>query len=196
MVKVTKTNISGTVQAVLLSPDRETGLEKARTNELVMTFAGIQGDCHSGITRASDGRMQQLYQLGTPVANSRQVSILSTEEMAKIASDMDINELKPEWLGANVVTSGIPDLTLLPPSTRLVFSSGATVIVDVENGPCRFVGDVIDAHYPDRGRFFVKAATGKRGVVGRVEREGKIVPGDTIKVHIPPQRIWPHGQDD
>ena len=192
---VTKIAITGKVEAVLLNPDRKTGLEKARTGELVMTFAGIEGDCHSGITRASDGRMIKLYKRGTPVANSRQVSILSTEEMDEIAAAMGLDELLPEWLGANIITSGIPELTKLPPSTRMVFSSGATIIVDVENGPCRYVGDVIEKHHPGKGSAFVAAATGRRGVVGRVECEGKIRPGDEITLHIPPQRIYEPAND-
>jgi len=195
MALVKKITITGKVEAVLLSPDRETGLEKARAGELVMTFAGIEGDCHSGLTRPSDGRMTNLYERDTPVANSRQVSILSHEELDEIASNMNIDTLPPEWVGANIITSGIPQLTQLPPSTRMVFSSGATIIVDLENGPCRYVGDVIDKHYPEKGKFFVKFAMGKRGIVGRVEREGKIRPDDEIVLHIPIQRIYEPAND-
>ena len=193
MVMVSKLDFTGKVEVVLSSPDRNSGLEKTRVDQLVMTFAGIDGDCHSGMTRLSDGRMIKLYKRGTKVANSRQVSILSVEELAEIASAMELDEIRPEWAGANIVTSGIPSLTQLPPSTRMVFSSGATIIVDVENGPCRYVGDVIDKYCPGKGAGFVRAASGKRGIVGRIEREGLIRPGDDISLYIPPQRIYRFG---
>src|SRR5262249_24542730 len=125
--------------------------------------------------------------------NTRQVSILSTEELGQVAAALDIPRHKPEWVGANVVTEGIPDLTLLPPATRLTFSSGATLIVDLENAPCRHVGEVIDKHHPGGGAGFVRCATNKRGVVAWVEREGEIAVDDAIVLHLPPQRLWHRG---
>ena len=101
---------------------------------------------------------------------------------------MDIPEVKPEWVGANLVTSGIPDLTLLPPSTRLQFPSGATLVVDLENAPCRFVADVIAKHHRDAADRWIKAATHKRGVTAWVEREGEVRVGDAITLFLPPQR--------
>jgi MOSC domain len=190
MAVLTRLDLTGTVVALLANPDRKTGLEKARVDRLALTFDGIVGDCHSSRTRASDGRMVTQYQRGTEVANTRQVSILSQEELAEIAANMGIAELPPEWVGANLVTSGIPDLTLLPPSTRLMFSSGATLIVDMENAPCRYVGEVIDKHHPGKGSAFVAVARHKRGVVAWVERPGAIALGDTIVLHVPPQRLY------
>jgi MOSC domain-containing protein YiiM len=100
--------------------------------------------------------------------------------------------VKPEWVGANVVVSGIPDLTLLPPSTRLQFPSGAMIVVDAENHPCRYPADIIARHHPEQKKGFVAAAMHKRGVVGWVEAEGVIGTGDRITVWIPPQRIYAH----
>jgi MOSC domain-containing protein YiiM len=140
----------------------------------------------------SDSRLLQQYPRGIPIANTRQVSIVSGEELAEVGEAMETAQLKPEWLGANLVTKGIPDLTLLPPSTRMMFSSGATLIVDGENAPCRQVGDVIEQHYPGKGWQFPKLARNKRGLVAWVEREGAIAVGDEIVLHIPPQRIYSH----
>jgi hypothetical protein len=91
-----------------------------------MVFDGIVGDCHSSRIYKSDSRLLQQYPRGIPIANTRQVSIVSGEELAEVGEAMETAQLKPEWLGANLVTKGIPDLTLLPPSTRMMFSSGAT----------------------------------------------------------------------
>ena len=79
---------------------------------ITLNFAGIVGDCHSGLTRKSDSRTLRLYRRDTDIRNVRQLSLLSVEELAEVAAAMDIPEVKPEWVGANLVTSGIPDLTL------------------------------------------------------------------------------------
>jgi MOSC domain-containing protein YiiM len=192
MAVLEKLKVHGRVEALLANPRRETGLEKHRADRLTLTFDGVEGDCHGGRTRPSDSRMVTQYPKGTEVANTRQVSILSVEELAEVARTLGIPELPPEWVGANIVVSGIPDLTLLPPSSRLMFSSGATIIVDLENAPCRYVGDVIEKHHPGVGSKFVAAAKHKRGVVGWVEKPGAIVPGDEVTLHVPPRRPWAH----
>jgi len=192
MAVLEELKIEGRVEALLASARRETGLEKRRAERLDLTFDGVEGDCHGGRTRPSDSRMVTQYARGTEVANTRQVSILSVEELAEVARTLGIPALPPEWVGANIVVSGIPDLTLLPPSTRLMFSSGATIIVDLENAPCRHVGDVIEKHHPGVGAKFVAAAKHKRGVVGWVEKPGAIATDDVIKLYAPPRRLWAH----
>ncbi|MGH8432123.1 MAG: MOSC domain-containing protein, partial [Solimonas sp.] len=133
---MTKLAFTGRVEALLKSPDRAAGLEKARVESLKLSFNGIEGDCHGGLTRKADVRTIRQYPRDTPIRNVRQLTLLSVEELSQIAGVMEIPAVKPEWVGANVVTSGIPDLTLLPPSSRLQFPSGATIVVDMENEPC------------------------------------------------------------
>ncbi len=189
---LTKLSFQGTVERLLANPDRDTGLEKQAVPELRLLFSGIEGDCHGGLTRKSDSRMLKQFKRGTPVRNSRQLSVLSMEELAEVADRMGIPAVQPEWVGANLVTRGIPDLTLLPPSSRLQFTSGAMIVVDIENHPCRYPADIIQRHNPEQKMGFVKAAMHKRGVVGWVEAEGAVRLGDTITVWIPPQRIYSH----
>ncbi len=189
---LTKLTLTGRVELLLVNPDRDTGLEKQSVLRVDLLFSGIDGDCHGGLTRKSDSRMLKQFKRGTEVKNTRQVSILSTEELAEVAEAMGIPEVKAEWVGANLVTSGIPDLTLLPPSTRLQFPSGAMIVVDIENLPCRYPAAIIEKHYPEQVKGFVSAAKHKRGVVGWVEAEGEIRRGDTITVWLPPQRTYGH----
>lgn len=189
---LSKLPFQGTVDLLLANPDRDTGLEKQPVPEFRLLFSGIEGDCHGGLTRKSDSRMLKQFKRGTPVRNSRQISILSVEELEEVAARMEIPAVKPEWVGANLVTRGIPDLTLLPPSSRLQFPSGAMIVVDIENHPCRYPADIIAKHNPEQKMGFVKAAMHKRGVVGWVEAEGIVRPGDTITVWIPPQRLYSH----
>lgn len=189
---LTKLSFQGTVELLLASPDRDTGLEKQKVTDARFLLTGMDGDCHGGFSRKSDSRMLKQYKRNTEVRNSRQVSILSVEELAEVAGRMQIPEVKPEWVGANMVLSGIPDLTLLPPSTRLQFPSGAMIVVDAENHPCRYPADIISKNHPEAAMGFVKAAMHKRGVVGWVEAEGVISAGDAVTIWIPPQRIYSH----
>lgn len=190
MPLLTKLAATGRVEALLKNADRETGLEKSRTDGLSLRFDGIAGDCHSGLTRPADVRTIKQYPRGTTIRNVRQLTLLSVEELSQIAAIMEIPEVKPEWVGANLVTSGITDLTLLPPSSRLQFPSGATIVVDMENEPCRYPADIIASHNPDQKVGFVKAAKHKRGITAWVEREGDVALGDQITVWIPPQRLY------
>jgi hypothetical protein len=189
---LTKLPFQGTVDLLLASPERNTGLQKAAVRQARLQFSGMEGDCHGGLTRLSDSRMLKQYKRGTTVRNSRQLSILSLDELAEVAERMGIPAVKPEWVGANMVVRGIPDLTLLPPSSRLQFPSGAMVVIDAENHPCRYPADIIAKHHPEARMGFVKAAMHKRGLVGWVEAEGMIRAGDSITIWIPPQRIYSH----
>jgi hypothetical protein len=189
---LTKLPFQGTVDRLLASPDRDRGLEKTAVTEARLQFSGMEGDCHGGLTRPSDSRMLKQYKRGTTVRNSRQLSILAVEELAEVAERMGIPAVRPEWVGANMVVRGIPDLTLLPPSSRLQFPSGAMIVIDAENHPCRYPADIIAKHHPEARMGFVKAAMHKRGLVGWVEAEGMIRMGDAITIWIPPQRIYSH----
>ncbi len=192
MAYVKEISIVGRVDACLLSPDRATGLEKSPTGSLTLTFDGIVGDCHSGPTMVSDARTLKQYPRGVPLKNRRQVSIVSVEEMAEVAEALAIPVLPPECVGANLLVSGIPDLTILPPATRMMFSSGATLIIDLENQPCKYPAEIIERHHPGHGSAFVARAKHKRGLVAWVEREGTIASGDSIRLLLPPQRLWNH----
>ena len=189
---LSKASFTGRVEMLLVNPDRHSGLEKREVAEVSLLFAGIEGDCHGGLTRKSDSRMLKQFPRGTEVKNARQLSILAVEELAEIARNMGIAAVKPEWVGANLVTSGIPDLTLLPPSSRLQFPSGATIVIDIENLPCRYPAAVIEKYHPEPAMGFVKAARNKRGLVGWVESQGVVRTGDLITLWIPPQRIYAH----
>ena len=189
---LSKTSFSGTVTQLLASPDREAGLEKQRREAVILRFDGVEGDCHGGLSRKSDSRMLKQFKRGTVVKNARQVSMLSEEELAEVALKMGIPAIRPEWVGANIVIRGIPDLTLLPPSTRMRFPSGAAIVVDLENLPCRYPADIIARQHPEQKQGFVAAARHKRGVVGWVEAEGDIRLGDSITLWLPPRRLYSH----
>jgi hypothetical protein len=154
-----------------------------------LVFGGIRGDLHSGLTRPACSRTRW-HPRGTTICNTRQLSILSVEECAEIAELLRISCIDPRLLGANMVTTGLPELTTLACGTRLQFPSGATLFITEENRPCRQPGaKLADARQQARLETeFPRAAMGRRGLVCLVEREGRIVTGDAIKV------IAPHTQ--
>ena len=188
----TKLSFTGKVELLLARERRGDGFDKQQRQSLSLKLSGPECDCHTGLTRLSDSRTLLTYKRNTAIRNVRQLTIISVEEMADIAMAMGLPSIDASWLGANVVTSGIPDLTLLPPSTRLQFPSGATVVVDMENAPCRQVADEISKSHPEQGPSFVKAATNKRGLTVWVEREGDVKIGDSVTIFVPPQRIYRH----
>ena len=104
------------------------------TGEVMLQFGGFAGDRHFGLTRASDSRTPW-HPRGTVIGNTRQISIVSIEECAAVAQDMGIARIYPSWLGANLAFKNVADLSAMPPSTRILFPSGATLFVTEENVP-------------------------------------------------------------
>lgn len=174
-------------------PDRDAALPSVASGRLTLTFAGPQGEAHGGETRPSCSRVTMLYPRGTPIRNVRQLTVVSAEELAAIAADMGLPSLDPRLLGATLVVEGIPDLTHLPPSSRLQGPDGATLVVDMENLPCTLVSREIEAVHPGFGKAWKPAAGGRRGVTAWVEREGTLGMGDSLALFLPVQRAWAPG---
>ena len=185
------TELYGTIAYLGTVPDRKVNLRSAPQDQVTLTFDGVTGESHSGITRSSCSRVTSQYPKGTEIRNVRQLSILSEEELAVIAAEMGMDRLAPEYLGATMVLRGIPDLTLLPPNSRLIAENGTSVTVDMENGPCQFPAREIEADFPGKGAGFLPAARNRRGVMGWVERPGTLRLGDVMRLHVPPQRAYP-----
>ncbi len=100
------------LEGVFIAPGDE--VASVPVDRLTLTYAGIPGDRHAGTTRLSGAR-EPWYPRGTPMRNERQLSILSAEELVEVAAAMAIPELKPEWIGASLLLSGIHDMSRLPP---------------------------------------------------------------------------------
>ena len=157
---------------------------------LALTYEGVVGELHEGRNRASCVRVTDMYSKGTEIANVRQLSILSVEELAMIAAEMGLDALDPSLLGATLVIEGVPDFSHVPPSSRLQAPSGATLVINMENRPCVIPGKSVEARHPGRGKLFKPAAKGRRGVTAWVEREGQVALGDVLKLFIPDQPMW------
>ena len=183
-------NLTGQIVWLGHVPDREAALASTAQDEMALSFAGPVGEDHGGLTRPSCSRVISQYPRGTEIKNTRQLSVVSAEELAQIAEAMGVDTLDPWLVGATMVVSGIPDFSHLPPSSRLQIANGATLTVDMQNRPCHLPAAEIDVPHPGKGRTFKAAAQGLRGVTAWVEREGTARVGDSVTVHVPDQRAW------
>lgn len=173
-------------------PAERENIRSVALDSAFASYAGFEGDYHAGLTRASCVRVTSQHPKGTEIRNVRQFSIVSLEEMNGIAADIGLKALAPEHLGASIVLEGIPDFTHVPPASRLQAENGATIVVDMLNGPCQNPAREIEKDEPGHGKGFKPAAMGRRGVCAWVEREGQLNVGDRLRLHIPGQRAWAH----
>lgn len=182
----------GTVSETLIAAFDH--FETRPTEALDLGFEGIAGDFHAGTTRRSGGR-EPWYGRGTEMRNERQISIVASDELRLIAAGMKLAEVKPDWIGANLVIDGVPRLSMLPSGTLMFFAGGVTLKVDGQNHPCRLAGRAVaeNARMADHeagALMFPKAAKRLRGLVAWVEKPGRVTRGEAVSVRIPEQWIY------
>lgn len=184
--------ISARVAGAYIAPAGDFQTEAVEA--LSLGFDGIAGDVHAGPTRRSGGR-EPWYPRGTEMRNERQLSLVAPDELMIVAGRMGIAEVKPEWIGANLLIDGVPRLSMLPAGSLMFFKGGVTLKVDAQNGPCRIAGRAIaeNAGMADRDAgalLFPKVAKRLRGLVAWVERPGTISRGEDVSIRIPEQWIY------
>ncbi len=175
-----------------VGPDAEGVRSAAAGSAVEASYAGVDGEVHSGLTRPSCVRTVTQFPEGTEIRNVRQFSVLSAEEMAATAAEMGLETLRPEWVGASIIIEGIDDFTHVPPSSRLMNAAGTSLVIDMHNRPCHYPGKEVEKDKPGYGKAYKRAAMGRRGVTAWVEREGPLAVGDELVLHVPDQRIWTH----
>jgi MOSC domain-containing protein YiiM len=118
------------------------------------------------------------------------------EELAHISERLGLAEsLSAETLGANLCVEAIPEFSLLPRGTRLVFPSGAELVVEEYNPPCSDMGAQIASKYATRSgqpladSAWLRPASGRRGVVGVIDVPGQIRVGDEVEVFVYEQPV-------
>jgi hypothetical protein len=164
-------------------------LSKEPRESLIAEIGGFAGDKHQGPVRKTwAGEWEPA---GTVRRNERQWSGVSVEELAHITQRLDLTEpLTPATLGANLCVEGIPEFSLLPKGTSLVFPSGAVLMVEEYNPPCAEMGVRITAKYSTRSgqplidNSWLRPASGRRGVVGVINVPGEIRAGDEVEVRV------------
>jgi MOSC domain-containing protein YiiM len=164
-------------------------LSKHARQSAKLELDGFVGDKHKGFERIAASYDRD--PTGTLRRNERQWSGVSVEELAIIRERLDLKEpLDAATLGANLCVEGIPEFSRLPKGSRLVFPSGAVLLVEEGNPPCADMAEQIAAKHttnsgePVEGRMFPKRAMGLRGVVGVVDVPGGIEVGDRVIVQV------------
>lgn len=173
----------GKIEALLITPRSMPGMHVEIAD---VVWEGFMGDKHFGLTMKSNSS-QKAYPKGTEVRNLRQISIVSIEELEDVAKAMNLPTLDPAWVGANMLVSGVLGLTQLPSGSRLYFDNGVGIVIEGENLPCTTAGGSLQQQFPDRldiTTAFPKKAIGKRGLVGWVERPGKLTKGEGFLVRL------------
>jgi MOSC domain-containing protein YiiM len=166
---------------------------KASRPSVQVELDGFVGDRHRGFERIAAAYDPD--PTGTVRRNERQWSGVSLEELAVIRERLDLKEpLMAATLGANICVEGIPDFSRLARGSRLVFPSGAVLVIEECNPPCADIAvQVAAAHTtnsgePVTGKMFPKYAVGLRGVVGVVDVAGTIEAGDRVVVEVNERR--------
>ena len=164
-------------------------LSKGIRGSLTAEIGGFAGDKHHGLTRKA--WKVDWQSAGTVRRNERQWSGVSVEELAHIADRLALTEpLAPDTLGANLCVEGIPEFSLLPKGTKLLFPSGVVLLVEEYNPPCAEMGNRIVAKHVTRSgeslvaTTWLRPAAGRRGLVGIVDVPGVIKAGDQVEVQV------------
>ncbi len=188
------THFTATIRWLGRVPVGEGPIRSVPVDSVHLTWDGMVGERHSGLTRPSCSRMLKQYPRGTEIRNVRQLSVMSAEELALIAERMGLDAIAPEWAGASMVIEGIPDFSHVPPSARLQGPGGVMLAIDMENRPCQLPAREIESEHEGFGKRFKPAAAGLRGVTAWVERPGRLAIGDELRLHVPDQPHWAHNE--
>ncbi len=174
---------------------KEDEFEKVVQASVEAELDGFVGDRHRGYSRvAYEGDTDPP---GTVRRNNRQWSGVSIEELTIISERMNLAEpLTAETLGANICVEGVRDFSSLARGDRLIFPSGAVLIVENYNPPCADMSEHIANRYTTRSgeairrMDFCKQAKRIRGVTGCIDVPGVINAGDEVRIQTykPPHR--------
>ncbi len=184
--------IEGKVEALFITPKGENISRKIEGG--IFTNEGMIGDRHFGVMMLSNSRTPE-FPRGTVIRNRRQVSLVSQEELLAIARELEVEEIKPEWLAANLLISGIDHFSLLPIGARLFFDGGLVLFNDGKNLPCKIPAKIIQnqyEHVADIQQKFISTSIHRRGLVAWVEHPSQLAAGVTCTVELPPvwENLW------
>lgn len=123
------------------------------------------------------------------IKNRRQITALDINELTELTNLLKLPFLSPVNLRPDIIFSGIPRLTQLPPGTMLHFSSGVSLEVEGFNDPCSKPAKYIVEEHPQLEyetfkKEFKSAAQGRRGIIASVYSagEGVINLGDKVEI--------------
>ncbi|MEM6837929.1 MAG: MOSC domain-containing protein [Cyanobacteria bacterium P01_C01_bin.120] len=175
---------AGTVKAV--SRSSKHGFSKDNQNGIrLLAGLGVEGDVHASAAVQHRSRVAK----DPTQPNLRQVHLIHAELFDELAAVGF--QVTPGQIGENVTTQGI-DLLSLPVKTRLHIGAAAIVEITGLRNPCQQLNQFQPGLMPaliDRdpqGGLIRKA-----GIMGIVIASGTVIPGDRIRVSLPPEPHQP-----
>ncbi len=170
--------MTGGVVAVSCSSGHTFSKENREQIQL-LTGLGVEGDAHLGRT------VQHLSRVAKDPAqpNLRQIHLIHSELHDELlAADFAIT---PGQMGENITTRGL-DLLTLPAGTILHIGESAMVKITGLRNPCaQLDGLQSGLMQATLGRDEQGNLIRKAGVMGIVEAEGTVSPGDSIRAVLP-----------
>lgn len=172
----------GVARVVAVSKDDRHRFSKLRTSEITLLAGqGVEGDAHCGVTVKHRSRVAR----DPSQPNLRQVHFIHAELFEELADKGYV--IAPGEIGENITTLGI-DLLTLPTGALLRLGADAVVEITGLRNPCHQLNDhksgltqaVLDRD--DAGNLIRKA-----GVMSIVRAGGTVLPGDSIRVELPPE---------
>jgi MOSC domain-containing protein YiiM len=167
------------VVAVSLA-DRHRFSKQPQLSIRLLAGLGVEGDAHAGATVRHRSRVA----IDPSQPNLRQVHLIHAELFDELrGAGFD---LAPGQIGENITTHGL-DLLALPLGTRLRIGTEAVVEATGLRNPCaqldRFRPGLMAATL---GRDAEGRLLRKAGIMGVVLAGGEVMPGDPIRVELPP----------
>lgn len=190
------TKTKGIVKGIFIKPEGEKFSRPV--DSVAFTYEGMTGDKYYGSVLLGRTHHPELSSGKVLLRNTRQVSIMSEDELEELATELGIAEVRAEWMSANLLISGIPKLSKLPVGTRFYFSGGLTLVNECQNFPCKTTARIVQEQYPNQSGIeavFIKTAFDRRGLVTWVEYPGILRVGASCEIRLPPawHNYW---QDD
>lgn len=172
-------NSAGEVVAVSISATHSFHKQNQGSIHL-LSGLGVEGDAHMGKTVKHRSRVAQ----DPTQPNLRQVHLIHAELFEELqAAGFQVS---PGELGENITTKGV-QLLALPTGTLLYVGDTAVVELTGLRNPC----PQLDRFQPGlKNAVLEQDASGnlirKAGVMGIVLADGRVRPGDPIRVQLPP----------
>lgn len=151
----------------------------------LLTGLGVEGDAHAGVTVKHRSRVRR----DPTQPNLRQVHLIHAELFDEVAQQGF--QVRAADLGENVTTRGI-DLLGLPRGTKLHLGEAAVVEVTGLRNPCSQIEDFQTGLLKavlgkdEAGKVILKA-----GIMSIVLVGGQVLPGDSIRIELPPPPFVP-----
>jgi MOSC domain-containing protein YiiM len=166
---------------VAVCRSREHRFSKEQRDSInLLAGLGVEGDAHAGET------VQHLYRikLDPTAPNRAQVHFLHAELFDELADQGFV--ITPGAMGENVLTRGL-DLLAMPTGTLFRIGEALVEISGIRD-PCKKIDQLGNGLTK---ALFARDADGglvrKAGIMGIVLEGGRVRPGDTIEVTLPPE---------